>query len=247
MPNIVVLIKQVPDTNAKIVFSGDTVDLSAVKMVTSPYDEFAIETALLHKEAAGGTVTALTIGDAGADKILKDAKAMGVDNIVRVWGDGFEALDSNAFQSVVSSVLSEMGAELVYCGKSSADLGSGSTGPGVAEKLGWASVSNIVSASFDGGLTVTAPADGGNAVLGVNLPAIISCDKGDVKPRKPNVRGIMMAKKAAVEVKEVAAPASTVSLVSQTPPPAKPAGKTYEGGQAAAEVAKLLRDEANVL
>ena len=96
-------------------------------------------------------------------------------------------------------------------------------------------------------MTVTAPADGGNALLGVSLPAIISCDKGDVKPRKPNVRGIMMAKKAAVEVKEVAAPASTVSLVSQTPPPAKPAGKTYEGGQAAAEVAKLLRDEANVL
>lgn len=247
MPNIVVLIKQVPDTNAKIVFSGDTVDLSAVKMVTSPYDEFALETALQHKEAAGGSVTALTIGTAGADKILKDAKAMGVDNIVRVWGDGFENLDSNAFQSVVSSVLSEMGAELVYCGKSSADLGSGSTGPGVAEKLGWASVSNIVSASFDGGLTVTAPADGGNAVMGVELPAIISCDKGDVKPRKPNVRGIMMAKKAAVEVKEIAAPASTVSLVSQTPPPAKPAGKTYEGGQAAAEVAKLLRDEANVL
>ena len=247
MTNIVVLVKQVPDTNAKIVFSGESVDLSAVKMVTSPYDEFAIETALQHKESSGGTVTALTVGGSGADKILKDAKAMGVDNIVRVWGDGFETLDSNSFQSVLSSVLSDLGADVVYCGKSSADLGSGSTGPGVAEKLGWASVSNIVSASFGDGLTVTAPADGGNAVVNVSLPAIISCDKGDLKPRKPNVRGIMMAKKAQVDVREASAPASTVTLVSQTPPPAKPAGKTYEGGQSAAEVAKLLRDEANVL
>lgn len=56
-----------------------------------------------------------------------------------------------------------------------------------------------------------------------------------------------MAKKAQVDVREASAPASTVTLVSQTPPPAKPAGKTYEGGQSAAEVAKLLRDEANVL
>ena len=56
MPNIIVLVKQVPDTNAKIVVNGDRVDLSSVKMVMSPYDEFAVETALKHKEAAGGEV-----------------------------------------------------------------------------------------------------------------------------------------------------------------------------------------------
>ncbi len=54
VPNIVVLVKRVPDTNARIVVSGDRVDLSAVKWVISPYDEFAIETALQHKEADGG-------------------------------------------------------------------------------------------------------------------------------------------------------------------------------------------------
>ena len=75
MPNIVVLVKQVPDTNAKIVVNGDRVDLSSVKMVMSPYDEFAVEIALKHKEAGGGEVTALTVGGAGAEKILKDAIA----------------------------------------------------------------------------------------------------------------------------------------------------------------------------
>ena len=74
MTKIVVLVKQVPDTNAKIVVSGDRVDLSAVKKVMSPYDEFAVETALKHREAAGGEVTALTLGGAGADKVLKMPK-----------------------------------------------------------------------------------------------------------------------------------------------------------------------------
>ena len=96
MPNIVVLVKQVPDTNAKIVVNGGRVDLSSVKMVMSPYDEFAVETALKHKEAAGGEVTALTVGGNGAEKILKDAKAIGVDHIVRVDAEG--EMDSNALQ-----------------------------------------------------------------------------------------------------------------------------------------------------
>ena len=74
MPTIVVLVKQVPDTNAKIVVQGDRVDLSSVKMVMSPYDEFAIETAIRHKEATDGTVTALTVGGPVSEKILKDAK-----------------------------------------------------------------------------------------------------------------------------------------------------------------------------
>ena len=146
MSNIIVLVKQVPDTNARIVVSGDRVDLSAVKKVMSPYDEFAVETALQHREAVGGEVTAITVGDSGADKVLKDAKAIGVDHIVRI--DCTESLDSNALQSILAATVSDLGAHAVYCGKSAADTGAGSTGPGLAEKLGWASVSNSISVSF---------------------------------------------------------------------------------------------------
>ena len=159
MPNIVVLVKRVPDTNARIVVSGDRVDLSTVKWVISPYDEFAIETALQHKEAAGGTVTALTLGPSDADKVLKDAKAIGVDEIVRLWDDSWAELDSNGIQSALAQAVTGLGAEVVYCGKTAADTGAGSTGPGVAERLGWASVSNITDATFDGGITVTTPVE----------------------------------------------------------------------------------------
>ena len=150
MPNIVVLVKRVPDTNARIVVSGDRVDLSSVKWVISPYDEFAIETALQHKEADGGTVTALTLGNSDSDKVLKDAKAIGVDEIVRVWNDSWTELDSNGVQSALAQAITNLGAEVVYCGKTAADTGAGSTGPGIAERLGWASVSNITDASFAG-------------------------------------------------------------------------------------------------
>jgi electron transfer flavoprotein beta subunit len=148
---------------------------------------------------------------------------------------------------VLKEAISSLGAEVVYCGKSAADTGAGSTGPGVAERLGWSSASNVISASFDGGLSVTAPGSGGNVRLNVPLPAVVSCDKGSFKVRKANIKGIMQAKKAAVDVRTIEAPPSTATVVSQSLPPAKPAGKSYQGGQAAAEVAQLLRDEANVL
>ena len=247
MPNIVVLVKRVPDTNARIIVNGDRVDLSAVKWVISPYDEFAIENALRHKEAAGGTVTALTLGPAESDKVLKDAKAIGVDEITRVWDDSWANLDSNGVQSALAEAIQGLGAEVVYCGKTAADSGAGSTGPGIAERLGWASVSNVIDVAFDGGITATTPAENGSAVVGVSGNAVISCDKGNIKVRKPNVKGIMMAKRAQVSLVSASAPSPSVSIVSHTPPPAKPAGKKYEGGSSAQEVARLLRDEANVI
>ena len=245
MANIIVLVKQVPDTNARIVLSGDRVDLSAVKKVMSPYDEFAVETALQHRVSSGGEVTAITVGGAGADKVLKDAKAIGVDNIVRIDCDA--EIDSNALQTLLAAAVSSLGADVVYCGKSAADTGAGSTGPGLAERLGWSSVSNTTSVSFGDQLSVVTPASGGNARVNVPLPAVVSCDKGNMKVRKPNVKGIMQAKKAKVEVHSADVPASTISIVSHSMPPAKPAGKSYQGGAAAAEVAQLLRDEANVI
>ncbi len=143
--------------------------------------------------------------------------------------------------------ISSLGAEVVYCGKTAADTGAGSTGPGVAERLGWASVSNVTNVSFDGGLSATTPAENGSAIVGISSNVVITCDKGNIKVRKPNVKGIMMAKRAQVNVISANAPAPSISIISQTPPPAKPAGKKYEGGSSAEEVAKLLRDEANVI
>jgi electron transfer flavoprotein beta subunit len=247
MVEIVVLVKRVPDTNARIVVDDGKVDLSMVKWVMSPYDEFAIEAALKHREATGGKVTALTLGSGDCDKILKDAKAIGVDELVRVWDDSWAEQDSNSLQTVLCEVILELGAQVVYCGKAAADTGAGSTCPGVAERLGWASISNITDIAFENGIKVTCPLEGGSAKVGIPMPAVISCDKGVFKVRKPNVKGIMMAKRAQVEVRSASAPAATVSIISHSLPPQKPKGKKYDSADSAGEVARLLRDEANVI
>lgn len=244
---IVVLVKRVPDTNAKIVVANERVDLSSVKWVISPYDEFAIEMALRHKESSGGEVVALTLGDARSDKVLKDAKAIGVDKLVRIWNDDWNYLDSVGIQSALAQTITELGAEVVYCGKSAADTGAASTGPGLAERLGWPNISNAVETEFGDKLLVTAPVSGNPAKVEVGLPAVITCDKGPYKVRKPNVKGIMMAKKATVEVKGASIPEQTVKLESHSYPPQKPAGKQFNGSDSVQNVVQLLRDEANVI
>ena len=109
---------------------------------------------------------------------------------------------------------------VVYCGKSAT---VGSTGPGVAERLGWAT--SPTSWVWISRLIFTlCPVEAGTRVH--VMPAVVSRDKGDLKVRKPNVRGIMQAKKAAVDVRPAAVGASTVRVVGCALPPAKPAGKS---------------------
>jgi electron transfer flavoprotein beta subunit len=248
MPEIAVLVKRVPDTNARIVISDGRVDLSAVKWVMSPYDEYALESAMMHKEAKGGSVVAVTLGAADCDKVLKDAKAIGVDRIVRIWDDSWSELDSNQVQSAIASAIETLGSEVVYCGKSAADTGAASTGPGVAERLGWASASNIAGLSFeDAGVEVLIPDLKGNARTGVSLPAVISCDKGFCKPRRANVKGIMIAKRSQVEILSVEIPPSSINIVSHTPPPEKAPGQKFEGAENVPAVVLALRNDAKVI
>ena len=247
MVEIVVLVKQVPDTNAKIEIKDGRADLSMIKWITSPYDEYALEVALQHKEAVGGSVTALTLGPARCDKTLKDAKALGVDKIARVdVSEGY--IDSFSVQSMLAEACRSLGAEVVYCGKAAADTNAGSTGPGVAQKLGWASIANVTKIVFgDNSLELMQPAPEGQAKIGVDLPALITCDKGMGEPRRANVKGIMMAKRAVVDLIDVGSFEGNTSVLEHTSPPQKPPGKSYEGSEHVPEVVKLLRDEANVI
>ena len=247
MVEIIVLIKQVPDTNAKIEIKDGKADLSTVKWVTSPYDEYALEIALKHKEAMGGTITALTLGPIRSEKTLKDAKALGVDKIARI-DTGDEYLDSFAVQSMLAEACEKLGAEVIYCGKAAADTNAGSTGPGVAERLGWPSVSNVTSVEFfSDSLDLMQPSFEGQSKIGVNFPVVVTCDKGMGEPRRANVKGIMMAKRAVVELIDVENVMCNTSVSGHFSPPEKPPGKSYDGIEYIPEVVKLLREEANVI
>ena len=251
---IAVLLKQVPDTTAKISVSGGRVDESAVsKWSMSPYDEYALESALQLKEGGGGEVVAITCGPARAAKMLTDAAAVGADSLLHVLVDDLSTLDSTQVQAILAAAVARTDSDIVFCGKQAADTNAGSTGPGVAHLLDASCVTMVSEVTSDGGsITAMRASAGGNERVAVSAPCVFAFDKGITELRRPNVRGIMMAKK---KVAETLSPAdlgvdtggSSVSTEGHTPPLEKPPGQQFEGAESVAEVVGKLRDEANVI
>ena len=251
---IAVLLKQVPDTTAKITVNGGRVDENAVsKWSFSPYDEYALEAALQVKESAGGELVAITAGPARCEKLLRDAAAVGADNLVHVSVENINDLDSTQVQNLLAAAIQKSGASVIFCGKQAADTNAGSTGPGVAEIIGASSVTLVSEVSSDGGeFTATRPSSAGHEKVAVSAPCVFAFDKGVTEMRRPNVRGIMMAKKKTIEtwtVEDLGVDISgtVVSINSHSPPAEKPPGQKFEGAESVSTVVSKLRDEANVI
>ncbi len=252
--SIAVLLKQVPDTTAKISVSGGRVDESAVaKWSMSPYDEYALESALQLKEGGGGDLIAITAGPARCEKLLRDAAAVGADTLVHVSAENINDLDSTQVQKLLAAAVEKSGANVVFCGKQAADTNAGSTGPGVAELIGASCVTLVSEVAADGaGFTATRPSAAGHEKVGVSAPVVFAFDKGVIEMRRPNVRGIMMAKKKPIETWSAADLAvdlgsAAVTIDSHTPPAEKPPGQKFEGADSVSVVVGKLRDEANVI
>ncbi|MDE0708768.1 MAG: electron transfer flavoprotein subunit beta/FixA family protein [Candidatus Poseidoniales archaeon] len=250
MADIAVLLKQVPDTNAKIVVSDGRVDEGAVnKWSMSPYDEYALEAALTQ----GGSVTVITCGPDRAKKMLTDAAAVGATNLMHIVVEDLTTLDSNQISSILAAAVEKTGANVVFCGKQAADTNAGSTGPGVAEKLGAGCVTMVSELSGDSsGFLALRPSASGMERVRVAAPCVIAFDKMSTELRRPNVKGIMMAKKKAIETMSIGdlgvdIGSASVSLDNQSPPAEKPAGQKFEGAESVSIVVSKLRDEAKVI
>lgn len=250
MADIAVLLKQVPDTNAKIVVNGGRVDESAVnKWSMSPFDEYALEAAL----GQGGSITAITCGPERAKKMLTDAAAVGATDLMHIMVDDLSALDSNQIATILAAAVEKSGASVVFCGKQAADTNAGSTGPGVAEKMGAGCVTMVSELTGDSsGFMALRPSSSGMERVSVSAPCVIAFDKMGTELRRPNVKGIMMAKKKAVETLTVAdlgldIGSASINLDNQSPPAEKPAGQKFEGAENVPTVVAKLRDEAKVI
>ncbi len=250
MADIAVLLKQVPDTNAKIVVNGGRVDEGAVnKWSMSPYDEYALEAAL----TLGGSITAITCGPDRAKKMLTDAAAVGASELMHIVVDDLTTLDSSQMASVLAAAVEKTGASVVFCGKQAADTNAGSTGPGVAERLGAGCVTMVSELSGDASeFLALRPSASGMERVSISAPCVIAFDKMGTELRRPNVKGIMMAKKKAVETLSVGdlgvdVGSSSVTRDNQSPPAEKPAGQKFEGADSVSTVVAKLRDEAKVI
>ncbi len=243
-----ICIKRVPDTEARIRVSGDSVDQSGLKFIVSPYDEFAVEAALRLKDATGeGETVVVSLGAAAVGEQLRAALAMGVDRAVRLNGEG--SMDGLSVAKALAAELRDIGADLMLFGTRAADDDQGQVGPMVAEILGLPCVTGVAELEKDGDAVVCQrEVEGGTEVVEVALPAVVTITKGPYEPRYPSLKGIMAAKKKPMEEKEADVPAPRLKARSYSEPPARPEGKIVgEGPDAVPELVRLLRDEAKVL
>jgi electron transfer flavoprotein beta subunit len=134
--NIVVCIKQVPDTaEVKINPETGTLIREGVPSIINPFDMHAIEAGLQVKEKTGGKVTVLTMGPPQAETALRDALSMGADDAVLLSDRAFAGADTWATSFTLSKAMEKLGADIVICGKQAIDGDTAQVGPETAEFL----------------------------------------------------------------------------------------------------------------
>jgi electron transfer flavoprotein beta subunit len=205
--NIVVLVKQVPDSGSERTLDAadNTVARGSADNVINEIDEYAIEEALQLKEAHGGEVTILTVGPDSAADAIRKALSMGADKAVHVNDEAIHGSCAVQTSAVLAAALSQLSYDIVLCGAESTD-GQMSVMPALlAERLGVPQLSGARKLTVEGGVAkVERQTDGGYWALEAPLPAIVSTWDTINEPRYPSFKGIMAAKKKPVEKKSLA-------------------------------------------
>jgi electron transfer flavoprotein beta subunit len=263
--NIGVLIKTVPDTESKIKLTpdGTAVETSGIKYVMNPFDEFAVEEALKIREKLGGDskVTVISLGGDRSVETLRTALAMGADDAVHVSDPAFEGGDAITNAKILAKVLEPYGFDLVLCGKQGIDYDAAQTPAAVAEYLGMAQACVVVGLEVgeSGSLTARRRIEGGDEILEVKLPAVITCEKGLNEPRYASLPGIMKAKKKEIkkvgladtglDAGEVGENGATTKIVKFNHLPERPPCKMLSGEpqEVAAELVRSLREDAKIV
>jgi electron transfer flavoprotein beta subunit len=238
---IVVCVKQVPDTAAKVVAVGGKVNWGDAPLVINPWDEYAVETAL----QLGDDVTAVTMAEEGPNEALKHALAMGCSEAVLVSGPG--AADTQVAAHVLAAAIRKIGdVDLVVFGRQAVDGDSGITAAQTARVLGWPVLSLCAAVSVDGEtLKVERSIEEGRQKVEAGLPAVVSVTKDIGEPRYPSFMGIRKASRAEIPTWTVTelgtpVPSSVVSFPDIKNPPAREVVcEMIDEGSPAATAAKL--------
>ena len=243
---ILVCISNVPDTTAKVSFTPDNkaFNTAGVQFVINPYDEYALTRAIELKEAQGGTVTVINVGEADTEANIRKALAIGADNAIRV-----NAKPTDAFfvAQQIAHYAQEGAYDLILMGKESVDYNGFQVHGMVAEILGISAITPAVKLDVNGNTaTLEREIEGGKEVISVVLPLVASCQQPMSEPRIPNMRGIMTARTKPLKVVEpVGAEAKTI-FESYSLPEKKTGVKLIDPANAE-ELIRLLRNEAKVI
>jgi electron transfer flavoprotein beta subunit len=255
MPNIVVLVKQVPDTYSERKLSdGDhTLDRDSADAVLDEINERAIEEALQIKEASDGEVTVVSVGPDRATDAIRKALSMGADKAVHVVDDALHGADMLQTANVLAKAIGTVeDVDLIIAGNEASDGSGGAIPAMLAELLGYPQLTHAREVTVEGSaIKVTRETEEGLTHLEANLPAVVSVSEKINEPRYPSFKGIMAAKKKQVETLSIAdlgIDAGEVGLanawstvVEASPKPPREAGQRVEDdGDGGVKIAEYL-------
>jgi electron transfer flavoprotein beta subunit len=254
--HIVVCTKYTPDSEAKMsVDESGNVSWGTSPLIINPWDEYAVEEALLLRDKHGGTVTVISMGPEEALEALKHAIAMGCDEAVRVWDDACAGSDTLATSYVLAQTIEKMGdVGLILFGKSAIDAQTWQVAPAVAQRLGIPALTyviKIVELDPDGkSITVERLLEEGRQVVSAPLPAVVGTTKGMNEPRYTSFMGIRKAAKmeypvraladVGAEADKVGPAGSGVRWPEVTMPPAREGEAEIVQGETVEESAQVL-------
>jgi electron transfer flavoprotein beta subunit len=255
MTNIVVLVKQVPDTYSerKLSESDHTLDRESADAVLDEINERAVEEALKIKEAGEGEVTVVCVGPDRATDAIRKALSMGADKAVHVSDEAVHGSDIIATAKILAAAVGRVeGYDLVIAGNEASDGRGGAVPAILAELLGVPHVTYARSLTVDGSsVTAERETEDGITRLEANLPAVVSVGEKINEPRYPSFKGIMAAKKKPVETltladlgvdaDEVGLANSWSEVLEAAPKPPRQAGQRVEDeGDGGAKIAEYL-------
>lgn len=202
--NIAVFTRSTPDTAAKVEVGADgRVSWGDAELVVNPWDEYALEEALVQSRNTGGKAIVLAIGGELHNSALKHSLAMGLDEAIRIDDPALDPADALGYASAAAAAVRKLdGVQLVICGREAVDTGSDQHSFALARKLGWTMLSGVskIVALDAVSITVERQLEQGRQTVRAALPAVITVTKEINEPRFPSFIGIRKASKASIPV-----------------------------------------------
>jgi len=210
LKNIVVAVKQVPDTNqVKIDPETGTLIREGVPFIVNPFDTHALEAGLQIKDRFGGHIIVISMGPPNTIMTLRKCLALGADQAILVSDRLFGGADTLATSYVLTEAIKRIEREngridVIICGKQTIDGDTAQVGPGLATRLGFAQltlVDQIIDLSREShSVTVRRKLEGRKEIVQAKLPALLTMVREANKPRYPTVPARLGAEEAEVQV-----------------------------------------------
>jgi electron transfer flavoprotein beta subunit len=249
--NILVCVKRVPDTGARMEVRADgkAIETRNLGWTISPHEECAVEEAVSIIEKRGGSGTVLTAGVAQAEEQLRDCLAKGLDCGILIETDGEEMDPGQTASAIVDCIRLQASHgvrfDLILFGNESADSAGYQVGIRVAHALDLPCITGVKRMSLAQD-TIIAKRESGSGfeIYETQIPAVLTVKEGLNLPRRPSLRATMMARKKKIERVHANQGAAGLELVRLIVPPEKGSGAEIlgVGMEAVPRVADLLEE-----